>query len=294
MKFILILFLGISSAFTYSHAQIVDSTQYKIDSASIKKNTTIKKDTLKSDTIKRDTVKPPAKPTPPPPPSWTYVLGLDGMINSGNVNRKLLTLRLGLNHENPNSIWGFYSSPRFQYGTNNEVLQEREVFFDFNNTWFYSQHDVYGLLFGIYEQSNLRQINDRLNIGVGVGWRIIGGKRLPSSRVQVSISNAFLREATDFISSDTEDLNVLRNSTRFRFRVEIIREKLTLQSTIFFQPAINRKNLRWNSISQLVFKLNKHFSLTSTLDNSYESYNVAGVKSSQLNSTLGLSYTGSK
>ncbi len=268
------------------YAQVSDSTQTDSTQAvdSVKRPIITQPDTIKSTSVTR--------PEPPPTPHWTYSVGVDGMLNSGNVNRRLLTIRLGLSHENPNSIWGFYSSPRFQYGTNNEVLQEREGFLDFNNTWFYAQHDVYGLLFGIYEQSNLRQINHRLNVGAGAGWHIVGGKRLPSTRVQLSLSNAFLRERTDFITSS--DVDVIRNSTRVRFKVDVVKDKLTVQHTTFFQPALNRNNLRWNSISQLLFKLGKHLSLTATLDNSYESYNAEGVKNTQINSTLGLSYTAAK
>lgn len=234
--------------------------------------------------------KPVIKVEPPPAPHWTYTVGVDGILSSGNVNRKLLTIRLGLAHETPSSIWGFNSSPRFQYGTNNEVLQEREVFFDFNNTWFHSQHDVYGLLFGIYEQSNLRQIEYRFNVGAGAGWKILGGRRVPSSRIQLSVTNALLSERTDFISIN--DISVIRNSTRVKLRWEVVKDKLTIQNTTFFQPALNVSNLRWNSISQLVYKVGKHLALTATLDNSYESYHAEGVKNNQLNSTLGLSYTG--
>ncbi len=267
-------------------AQVTDST---------KTDSTQAVDSTKAPIIiQPDTIKPKEapKPTPPPGPHWTYTAGIDGMISSGNVNRKLLTIRLGVSHENPNSIWGFNSSPRFQYGTNNEVLQEREGFFDFNNTWFHSQHDVYGLLFGIYEQSNLRLINHRFNVGAGAGWKIVGGKRVPSTRVQISITNAFLSERTDFMSA--EDISVIRNSTRVKARIEVIKGKLTVQNVTFFQPALNANNLRWNSISQLAYKLGKQLSLTATLDNSYESYNVQGVKNVQLNSTLGLSYTGTR
>lgn len=237
-----------------------------------------------------DTVRAAAKP--PPNPHWTYTAGVDGAFSSGNVNRRLLTVRLGVAHENPNSIWGFYSSPRYQYGTNNNVLQEREFFLDFNNTWFYAQQDMYGLLFGIYEQSNLRQISHRLNAGVGVGWKIVGGRNVPSTRFQLSLSNAILRESTDFIAND--DVTAYRNSTRLKFRVEIVKDRLIVQSTTLYQPAFNRKYLRWNSISQLVFKTSKHLSLTATLDNSYESFNVEGVARTQLNATVGLSYSASR
>ncbi len=236
-----------------------------------------------------DTVRKTEKPLPP---MWTYTAGLDGTISAGNVNRKLLNIRLVLVHENPNSVWSFSAAPRFQYGTTNEILQEREVFVDFNTSFFHSQHDVYGLVFGAYEQSNLRRINRRANVGAGLGWRIVGGRNVPSRRFQVSVTNALVHEATDFAERD--NIDVRRNSTRLKIRADLVPGKLSVQNMAFFQPALGRRNLRWNSITQLVYKATQRLAFTATLDNSYESINAAGVESVQLNATLGLSFSGSK
>jgi len=285
MNQLIYVFLFFGLVATGVQAQVTNKTR-TTDSTRTADSTRIRQNTQ----TKPDTIRPKAQT--PPAPRWTYSAGLDGIINSGNVNRRLLTIRLSLSHENPKSIWGFFTSPRYQYGTNNEILQEREIFADFNNTWFYAQHDVYGLFFGTYEQSNLRQINHRMNVGAGLGWRIINSKLIPSERIQLSLSSALLREITDFATIDDRD--VYRISTRAKVRIEVIKDKLTVQNTTFFQPAITENNLRWNSISQLVFKLTKSFALTGTLDNSYESVNVQGVQSVQLNASLGLSYSGAK
>lgn len=222
-------------------------------------------------------------------PEWYYTIGLDGVYNSGNVNRELVALRLSLNHEREKSIWGFYTSPKFQYGRNNDLLQERELFFDINNTFFYSQSDVYGLLFGSAEQSNLRKINSRYIAGIGVGYKISGGKRNPKAKVKVSVSNAILKEVTDFYTR--EDRNVWRSSTRVKIKAEIIKNQLFFSNITFFQPSLSSSYLRWNAFSQLILKVRKHISFTAALENSYENINVEGVKNTQVNATIGLVFS---
>ena len=224
-------------------------------------------------------------------PKYFYSIGLDGTTSSGNVNRQLLNIRLTLNHENPKSIWGFFTSPKFQYGTNSDVLQEREIFLDFNNTFFYSQSDIYGLLFGNFEQSNLRKINTRTNVGIGIGWRILGGKKSPKSHVKLSISNAILYENTDFIIK--QDRQVYRNSTRLRINADIIPNKLNLSSVVFYQPSLNDNYLRWNSLTTLSYKVGKHIAFLASLDTIYENFNIVGIQNAQTNATIGLTYSGS-
>ncbi|MES2516494.1 MAG: DUF481 domain-containing protein [Bacteroidota bacterium] len=224
-------------------------------------------------------------------PAWFYSVSLDGTASSGNVNRQLLNFKTTLNFESKKSIFGFFTSPRFQYGTNSNVLQEREILMDINSTLFYAQHDVYGLLFGAFEQSNLRKISSRYNIGVGIGWKIFGGKRTPKARLKLSISNALVREVTDFV--EKQDRNVFRNSTRFRGKYDIIPDKLFIQSVVFLQPSLNDNYYRWNSSTQLSYKVGKYISILASFENTYENFNSLSVQNAQTNTTIGLIYNGS-
>jgi hypothetical protein len=224
-------------------------------------------------------------------PSWFYSIGLDGTASSGNVNRQLLNLRTTLSHENPKSILGFFTAPKFQYGTNSDVLQEREIFLDLNSTLFYAQHDVYGLIFGAFEQSNLRKIATRYNVGLGIGWKILGGKKTPKSKLKLSITNAIVHEVTDF--EIKQDRYVYRNSTRVRVKYDIIPNKMLFQSVIFLQPSLTDNYYRWNSSSQFSYKVGKNISILASFENTYENFNMVGIQNSQTNTTIGLTYSGS-
>ncbi len=224
-------------------------------------------------------------------PKWFYSIGLDGTTSSGNVNRQLLSLRTTLSYESHKSIFGFFTNPRFQYGTNSGILQERELFIDLNSTLFYAQNNVYLLIFGGFEQSNLRKILTRYHVGLGVGLKIFGGKNTPKSRFKLSITNALVKEVTDF--EIKQDRDVYRNSTRLKLIYEIIPNKMHFQSVVFLQPSLSDNYYRWNSLSSFTYKVGKHLAFLVYFENTYENFNVMGVQNAQTNATIGLTYNGS-
>ena len=278
LKFLLLLLLIV----TKLSAQVPDSTHTPINT-NVK--TDVNVDTTQSNTEFQTTDEKDKLPT------WFYSVGVDGTTSSGNVNRQLLNFRTTLNFENSKSIFGFFTSPKFQYGTNSDILQEREILLDLNSTLFYAQNDIYGLVFGSYEQSNLRKISTRYNVGLGIGWKILGGEKTPKSRVKLSISNAIVHEVTDFEAK--QDKNIYRNSTRIKLRYNIIQDKMFLQSVVFLQPSLTDNYYRWNSSSQFSYKVGKHVAILLSFENSYENFNVIGIQKSQTNTTFGLVYSGS-
>jgi len=273
-----IFFFSLADAFT----QTSDSTQISIPlsrpASTISDST--QDETEFQSTAERDNM-----------PSWYYSIGFDGTASSGNVNRQLLNFKTTLNFENTKSIFGFFTAPKFQYGTNSNLLQERELFIDLNSTLFYTQKDIYALIFGAYEQSNLRKISNRYNIGLGIGWKILGGLKTPKSKIKLSISNAIVREATDFETK--EDRSVYRNSTRIKIRYDLISDKLFFQSVVFLQPSLNDNYYRWNSSSQFSYKVGKRVSILASFENTYENFNVVGIQNAQTNTTIGLVFSGS-
>jgi putative salt-induced outer membrane protein YdiY len=224
-------------------------------------------------------------------PIWIYSIGFDGMASSGNVNRQLINIKSSIHFANSRNIFGFFTNPRFQYGTNSSILQEREIFLDLNSTLFYLQHNLYILTFGAFEQSNLRKITTRYNVGLGIGWKIIGGNNKPESPIKLSLSNAFVKELTDY--EVKQDVEIYRNSTRIKLAITLIPDKFSLNSVVFIQPSLIDNYFRWNSTSQLSYKVGKHLSIIASFENTFENFNVSGTQNTQTNTTIGLVYSGS-
>jgi hypothetical protein len=264
------------------HAQTNENNQ-------LPTNTSLKTDTITS----RDNQEITPKVIIPKDslPTFFYSFGIDGTMSSGNVNRQLLNFKTTLNFDPRKSVFGFFSNPRFQYGTNSDVLQERELFIDINSTLFYANSDVYFLMFGAFEQSNLRKILSRSNAGVGIGFKIFGGKKHPKSRFKLSLTNALVRETTNF--EIREDRDLFRNSTRLKLSFDIIPKKMSLQSVTFLQPSLTDNYYRWNSISNLTYKVGKNLAFLLSFENTYENFNDVGIQNAQSNATVGLVYSGS-
>ncbi len=220
-----------------------------------------------------------------------YSLGVEGDFRSGNLQRSLYTLRATAEYV-PKRAWlGFYASPRYSYGKTSGLLQEDELFLDLNVTLFYARHDVYGLAFSVFEKSHLRQITGRRYGGGGVGWRITGGLRRPGAKLKITLTNALLYESTDFYENPGEpsrDVTVLRNSTRLRLTASWFDGRLTLANTSFFQPALNRPNLRASVVTQALISLTKRLAFSLTLENNYESVVAEGRQNADTHLTVGL------
>jgi hypothetical protein len=103
-----------------------------------------------------------------------------------------------------------------------------------------------------------------------------------------SVSNAIVYENTDFETKT--DILVWRNSIRNKFRWEIIKDKLSISSTVFVQPALNQDNLRWNMANQLAYKISKTLSFTFNYEQLYESVVVPTAKNTDTNMTFGITW----
>jgi Protein of unknown function, DUF481 len=147
------------------------------------------------------------------------------------------------------------------------------------------------LAFGAFERSNLRKISSRINVGVGVGWKILGGKKHPNTKVKLSLSNAIVHEVTDF--EIKQDRDIYRNSTRIKLVVNFIPDKLTFNSVVFLQPSLTDNYYRWNSSTHISYKVGKHLAILASFENTYENFNVVGIQNLQTNTTIGLTYSGS-
>ncbi|AEI47478.1 DUF481 domain-containing protein [Runella slithyformis] len=207
----------------------------------------------------------------------------DGTASTGNVERVLLQLSSALDWK-PSRQFKLSSSPSFIYGTQSNVLAEREFFADIRGS-FWHQKQVYGLAFLAWDRSNLRHILNRWTQAAGIGVKIIQRKR-----AYFSVTNLLLHEVSDF--AERADLNVWRNSTRLLGEFAPDKKgKFTITGIVFLQPAISmRNNFRWNGSLAFAYKMSSNLSLRTKFENAYESYVVPGRKTNDFRWTIGLSF----
>lgn len=222
------------------------------------------------------------------PAKFRYRFSADGTYTAGNVNRALVQLASGLDW-NLSNIFKLSSSPSYIYGEQNKILTEKETFADLRATFLHERRFYY-LAFSSYEKSNLRKINSRFIGAGGIGFKLVQKKT-----IYLSITNVLLYEKTDFVLNEKfPDRNLWRNSTRLFGEYQFDNSKLSISHTIFFQPSITEKNLRWNGNLILRYQVSKNVSFRSTMENSYESVIVPGRKNNDFRWTFGVVFEGRK
>lgn len=218
------------------------------------------------------------------PPDTTiirYAGQLTGQYTSGGVNRTLLatthtlTLLRGQHFGAP--ITG-----SFTYGRQDELLKERELLFNATPYYWLGHFRAYGI--GGYEQSNLRGINQRIQLGLGPGWAFY----TDSLGREVSVSNLFIREATYF--QDGSQRIVSRSSLRLRLVYN--KGVFSLHSTTFYQPNLSGfADYRINQLSTLALRFTARFAITATYTYTYESRVLEGKPNDNTNLTVGVAFS---
>ncbi len=218
-----------------------------------------------------------------------YSWSTDGLVNLGNVNRFLFNQRASLRYVGGKIFW-FELIPGFAYGKTNSQLAEREWTGNLNMTILYNK-PVYGLLFAIGERSNLRRIDHRWLAGAGIGYHTGYGPN-NGQRFKCSISTALISEVTNFVQS--EDLRVIRSSTRLVMEYNFFRKRLLFYHSTFFQPAIDQANLRWSNGLDIRAPINKILVLQLSVLSTYESVTAMGRSNYDHRITFGLQLTNTR
>lgn len=204
----------------------------------------------------------------------------DGNFSRGNITRSLLVLRAEITFLGPDI--SIVSHPRFAYGNQNGVLAERDIFADLFIDVL-KKRSIYGFALGTLERSNLRQIEWRKLAGIGIGWRL-----LQTRHHELSLTDALIRETTDFRERPTISVN--RNSVRLKGKHVLLQDKFRLSHITFLQPALeNISNFRWNTNIGLELPINKWVAIRTGFEHSFESVVEAGRQRGDTRFTFGIS-----
>jgi len=273
----LILFLWISIHFCYllrAQAQdipkalrpLIDSlVRQRADSLLIKKLDSARKSEKKS---KMDE-----------PKTFQSKFSAEGLMTSGNVNRTLFVARLEMSYNNRKSLkWSL--NQRYAYGEQNSKLAEADYYVDGNLDIRHPQR-IYYFTSASAETSNLRAINFRWTVTVGVAWRILHDKKY-----SLILSTGLSNESTDFYTGT--DVYIGRNSSRLKGNYKFFNGKLIFSHTLYALPSVTDRNFRWNVVTSLELPINNFFTFKTTFENYYESLVAEGKKNNDTRWTFGL------
>lgn len=210
-----------------------------------------------------------------------YAGQLTGQYTSGGVNRALLTTTHSVTFLR-GLHFGAPLNGSFSYGRQDGLLKEREFLFNATPYYWLGHFRAYGI--GGYERSNLRGIDNRIQLGLGPGWAFY----TDSLGREVSASNLFIREATYF--QDGSQRIVSRSS----LRVKLVYSKgvFSLNSTTFYQPNMRDFNdYRVNQLSTLALRFTPRFAITANYTYTFESRVLEGKPTDNTNLTVGVAFS---
>ncbi|MBT2557485.1 DUF481 domain-containing protein [Hymenobacter sp. ISL-91] len=223
-----------------------------------------------------------AQTTPPADTTLIVYAGqLTGAYSSGGVNRTLLSTSQDITVTRGRHV-GIPLHGRFAYGKQNGLLQERELLV--NTTPYYWKGRFRAYALGGFEQSNLRGISRRVQLGAGPGWALY----TDSLGREVAVSNLIIREQTNFLDGRT--VVTARNSVRLKIAYSY--RTLTFNSTTLFQPSLEKfSNYRFSNAAAVAIKLINNLAVTLAYNYTYDSQFSEGKVPENTNITVGFSYS---
>ncbi|AII53433.1 DUF481 domain-containing protein [Hymenobacter sp. APR13] len=210
-----------------------------------------------------------------------YNTQLTGAYSRGGVNRTLLSTTQSLTFTR-GQHFGLPLTGSFIFGRQDKRLRERELLLNATPYYYKGRFRAYAL--GGFEQSNLRGITSRTQVGAGPG-RAFYSDTLGR---EVSVSNLIIREQTSFL--DGRRQVTARNSVRLKAAWSV--RILTLASTTFYQPSLaDFGNYRFSNLTTAALKLTRQLAVSFSYNYSFESQFSEGRVPENTNVTVGLSYS---
>lgn len=210
-----------------------------------------------------------------------YNTQLTGAYSRGGVNRTLLSTIQNLTFTR-GQHFGLPLTGSFIFGRQDARLRERELLLNATPYYYKGRFRAYAL--GGFEQSNLRGITNRTQVGAGPGWAFYSD----TLGREVSVSNLVIREQTNFL--DGRRQVTARNSARLK--VAWLVRILTLTSTTFYQPSLTDfNNYRFSNLTTAALKLTRQLAVSFIYNYSFESEFSEGRVPENTNVTVGLAYT---
>lgn len=210
-----------------------------------------------------------------------YNTQLTGAYSRGGVNRTLLSTIQNLTFTR-GQHFGLPLTGSFIFGRQDKRLKERELLLNATPYYYKGQFRAYAL--GGFEQSNLRGITSRTQLGAGPGWAFYSD----TLGREVSVSNLVIREQTNFL--DGRRQVTARNSARLKVAWSV--RILTLNSTTFYQPSLdNFSDYRFSNLTTAALKLTRQLAVSFSYNYSFESEFSEGRVPENTNVTVGLSYS---
>jgi hypothetical protein len=181
----------------------------------------------------------------------------------------LLSNNVHLNYAKEKLEYNLYG--RWNYGANSIKLTNNDFSTSFDcNLYLDTPKKFNGWVIASFISSYSLNIRNEYQIGTGIAYKVldtVGGKSF-----FLKLSDGLIWEYSDFTLPDNDRglYYVVRNSFRFQFRVYSIDRRISLETTTFWQQALNKAHdFNWRSTARFEYKIWEAFTINTQLEYNY-------------------------
>lgn len=224
---------------------------------------------------------------------WNFNSTVSVRLNTGNIQRFLITPEANVAHIAKNKWWGFTARQRYTYGRFGKLWTENDLL-SRNFIYLIPEKRIYPYWMAWFQTHEGQRLKFRYQVGPGVTFVALKKKQ---QVIKFSITATFEQNwykaagLTGFADSATANFNTWRATGRLYGTHNIVPKVLDLYYEILFQQSLVKiKDWRVFLESGINVRVIKGFSLRTFINYDYQTVHQIKVKPGDLVLNVGLSY----
>lgn len=213
---------------------------------------------------------------------WKSTIAAEAVVQSGNVNTQLFTLRGDVSHVDSLFEVGFGGT--FAYGEQDEIKSE-QLLLGVLTADLWPQDVLSPFVIAAAEYNFQRRIDLRWQAGAGAKWTF-----WEDSLNTVSLSPAVLFDATMYDpDAKLKDVRTGRGSVRLKGKHLLLNSAVVFTHLSFFEPSLSDgEDYRWNTLLVLDIPVSKMVALRTSFSSTFENIVAEGKKKNDSKLLFGL------
>lgn len=224
---------------------------------------------------------------------WQFNSTFSWRLNTGNVERLIVTPEANLSHLNKDKRWGFSARERYTYGTFGPVKTESDLL-SRNFVYLNPNNRIYPYAMLWFQTHARQQLEFRYQAGLGVTVLPLKSRR---QVIKLSITATYEQNSyqsvglTELHDPAVKSYNVVRATGRIFGSHSFPQNVVSVYYEFYFQQAVDNIN-NWRIFSEggITTAITRGFSMRTYINYEYQSVHLQSVKPNDLILNVGLNY----
>ncbi|MFN8277002.1 MAG: DUF481 domain-containing protein [Chitinophagales bacterium] len=224
---------------------------------------------------------------------WQFNGGLSLKLNTGNVDRMIITPEANVAHVSKSKLWGFSARERYTFGTFGKYHTENDLLLR-NFIYFIPEKRVYPYVMAWFQTHERQRLLFRYQIGPGVTVVPLrrSGQIIKLSATATYEQNWYKEDSLVFLGDYTrKQYGTFRATVRLFGSHWAVKKVLWLYYEVLFQQSLTNIN-NWRIFAEggVNAQLPKGFSMRTYVSYEYQQVHVKSEKPNDLILNVGVNY----